>query len=143
MRERPDGTSRTISRNIRLHRLARGMTQAELGAALGITFQQVQKYERGRNRVSSSRLLRIAQILRVDVVTLLGVASNGVTSNGGANLAKSFAVAEASPIELIAEPQSLKLATIFASIEDKELRRALVAIAARVREIDGRARKGQ
>ena len=136
MRERPDGTNRTISRNIRLHRLARGMTQTELGAALGITFQQVQKYERGKNRVSSSRLLRIAHILKVDVLTLLGVANSGV-----ANGAEDFASGEASPLELIAEPQALRLATIFASIEDKELRRAVVAIAARVAGIDQHSSK--
>ena len=132
MRERPDGTNRTISRNIRLHRLARGMTQTELGAALGITFQQVQKYESGRNRVSGSKLLRIAHILRVDVQTLLG----------GVNGAEVFASAEASPVDLIAEPQALKLVTIFASIEDEELRRAVVAVAARVAGIDERGRRG-
>lgn len=97
MRERPDVTDRMISRNIRLHRLARGMTQAELGAALGITFQQVQKYESAANRVSSGRLLRIAQILKVDIRSLLGV------TNG----AEGFASAKSSPVDLIAEPQSL------------------------------------
>lgn len=138
MRERPDGTSRTISRNIRLHRLARGMTQAELGAALGITFQQVQKYERGRNRVSSSRLLRIAHILKVDVLTLLGVANDGAANGAG-----NFAAGEASPVDLIAEPQALRLATIFASIEDAELRRSLLAIAARLARVDRVSRKGR
>jgi len=128
MRERPDLANRTISRNIRLHRLARKMTQVELGAALGISFQQVQKYETGRNRVSSSRLLRIAHILNVDVLTLLGGAEG--FANGGPEL-----------VELIAEPQALKLATIFASIEDAELRRAVLAVAAGVAKIEERGRR--
>ena len=132
MRERVNAADRVISRNIRIHRLARKMTQVELGAALGISFQQVQKYESGRNRVSGSKLLRIAHILRVDVQTLLG----------GASGAEGFAGAEASPVDLIAEPQALKLVTIFASIEDEELRRAVVAVAARVAGIDERGRRG-
>src|SRR5689334_5408596 len=132
MRERVNAADRVISRNIRIHRLARKMTQVELGAALGISFQQVQKYESGRNRVSGSKLLRIAHILRVDVQALLG----------GMNGAEGFAGAEASPVDLIAEPQALKLVTIFASIEDEELRRAVVAVAARVAGIDERVRKG-
>jgi transcriptional regulator with XRE-family HTH domain len=131
MRERSNATDRTISRSIRLHRLARGMTQAELGAALGITFQQVQKYESGRNRVSSGRLLRIAHILKVDVRSLLG----------GTNGAENVPSDESSPVDLIAEPQSLRLATIFASIEDADLRRAVIAIAARLASVSQRTGK--
>ena len=131
MRERPNATDRMISRNIRVHRLARGMTQAELGAAIGITFQQVQKYESGRNRVSSGRLLRIAHVLKVDIRLLLG----------GTNGAEGIPAAESSPVDLIAEPQSLRLATIFASIEDADLRRSLLAIAARLASVSQRTGK--
>ena len=131
MRERPNTIDRMISRNIRLHRLARGMTQAALGAALGISFQQVQKYEGGGNRVSSSRLLQIAQVLKVDVRALLGVT----------NSAGDFPSAESSPVDLIAEPQSLRLATIFASIDDADLRRSLLVIAGRLASVSQRGSK--
>jgi transcriptional regulator with XRE-family HTH domain len=52
---------------VRTRRLALGMSQTELGEALGITFQQVQKYEKGTNRISTSRLQQIANILEVPI----------------------------------------------------------------------------
>ena len=54
-----------VGRNIRVHRLAKDMTQEALGEKLGVTFQQVQKYEKGTNRVGSGRLYEIAEILEV------------------------------------------------------------------------------
>ncbi|MDG6094057.1 helix-turn-helix domain-containing protein [Acetobacter sp. AN02] len=56
-----------IGARIRLRRMLLGMTQVELGEALGLTFQQVQKYERGTNRVSASRLAEIARALDVPI----------------------------------------------------------------------------
>ena len=56
-----------IGRQIRRLREAHGMSQAELGGRLGISFQQVQKYERGTNRISAGRLFEVAQILDVAV----------------------------------------------------------------------------
>lgn len=52
-----------VGRNIRLHRTRSGMTQAKLGAAIGVTFQQVQKYERGIDLVAASRLHEICKAL--------------------------------------------------------------------------------
>ena len=52
-----------IAKRVRALRLRRGLSQSELGTALGVTFQQVQKYERGTNRISASRLYRIAEAL--------------------------------------------------------------------------------
>jgi transcriptional regulator with XRE-family HTH domain len=57
-----------IGNRLRAQRVTMAMTQAEFGRRLGITFQQVQKYERGRNRVSASTLWKAAQILRVPLV---------------------------------------------------------------------------
>ncbi len=56
-----------IGRRVREARLVRGMSQTELGEALGITFQQIQKYERGLNRIGSGRLFKISQVLRLPV----------------------------------------------------------------------------
>jgi transcriptional regulator with XRE-family HTH domain len=52
-----------IARRVRALRLRRGLSQSELGSALGVTFQQVQKYEKGTNRISAGRLYRIAEAL--------------------------------------------------------------------------------
>jgi transcriptional regulator with XRE-family HTH domain len=60
-------TDALIGRNIRLHREERKMSQVELGAAIGVTFQQVQKYENATNRVPASRLLAISCALNVPV----------------------------------------------------------------------------
>lgn len=60
-----DAVDRRIGNRIKDRRLAIDMTQAGLGEAVGVTFQQVQKYERGVNRVSAARLQRIANVLGV------------------------------------------------------------------------------
>lgn len=56
-----------VGARVRLRRTLLGMSQDTLGKALGLTFQQIQKYERGANRMGSSRLFRIANLLQVDV----------------------------------------------------------------------------
>jgi transcriptional regulator with XRE-family HTH domain len=56
-----------IAKRVRALRLRRGLSQTELGEILGVTFQQVQKYERGTNRISAGRLDRIAEVLDVPV----------------------------------------------------------------------------
>jgi transcriptional regulator with XRE-family HTH domain len=63
----PDGLDSLIGQNIRRHREQRGVTQAGLGAAVGVTFQQIQKYELGKNRIAASRLYRIAWVLGVPI----------------------------------------------------------------------------
>jgi transcriptional regulator with XRE-family HTH domain len=57
-----------IGERIRFRRIRVGMSQEQLGKALGVTFQQIQKYEKGANRVSSSRLVRIAEVLECNVM---------------------------------------------------------------------------
>jgi transcriptional regulator with XRE-family HTH domain len=69
-----------VGTHIRVHRLAAGFTQEELGAKLGVTFQQVQKYEKGINRVGSGRLYQIAEILEVPVTSFLPARRNKKTS---------------------------------------------------------------
>ena len=72
-------TERDIGQRLKSFRLACHMSQMELGAALGVTFQQVQKYENGKNRLSGSRLLIAAEALRVSPSQLLG--GNGWGNN--------------------------------------------------------------
>ncbi|SOD99239.1 helix-turn-helix domain-containing protein [Caenispirillum bisanense] len=58
---------RHVGRRVRLRRTLLGLTQQELGEQIGVTFQQIQKYERGTNRISASRLWEIARVLKVPV----------------------------------------------------------------------------
>lgn len=66
-----------IGERVRTVRRLRKMSQTALGHELGITFQQVQKYEHGRNRLSAAQLLRVAAVLDIPVTELLGVESRG------------------------------------------------------------------
>ena len=69
MAKRPDLTDIDVGRRVRALRLERGMSQEKLACALDLTFQQVQKYEKGTNRIGAGRLQRIAGILEVPVST--------------------------------------------------------------------------
>jgi transcriptional regulator with XRE-family HTH domain len=62
-----DGIDKRVGDRVRMRRIMRKMTQTELGAKIGVTFQQLQKYEKGTNRIGASRLYRIAQILDTPV----------------------------------------------------------------------------
>ncbi len=63
----PHIVDRHVGRRVSEKRLAMGYSQSDLGRALGLTFQQVQKYEKGTNRISSSKLWEIAKFLNVDI----------------------------------------------------------------------------
>jgi len=68
----PDPIDVEVGRRIRLRRKALGISQSELAGALGVSFQQCQKYEKGANRVSASMLVRIAAKLETTVAALVG-----------------------------------------------------------------------
>ena len=67
MAENPDPVDVHVGGRVRLRRTLLGMSQEKLGAALGLTFQQIQKYERGTNRIGSSRLHQLSRVLDVPV----------------------------------------------------------------------------
>jgi transcriptional regulator with XRE-family HTH domain len=77
---------RAIGQRLRAYRLAVGMSQSEVGNHLGVTFQQIQKYEKGVNRLSGSRLVAVTELLRVKPEQLLG------TNGGGGPSQDEFAV---------------------------------------------------
>lgn len=64
---KPDPIDVHVGSRVRMRRTLLGMSQEKLGNALGLTFQQIQKYERGANRIGSSRLFKLSQILEVPV----------------------------------------------------------------------------
>lgn len=72
MTDAPDPLDMEIARRLKAARIARGISQAELGRSLGVTFQQVQKYERGYNRVSAANLMKCAAALDTSVAALCG-----------------------------------------------------------------------
>jgi transcriptional regulator with XRE-family HTH domain len=72
-----------VGARIRMQRMVRGFSQTELGKAVGVTFQQVQKYEKGTNRVSASRLQRVANVLEVTPDFFFEGAPAKVVGNSG------------------------------------------------------------
>jgi transcriptional regulator with XRE-family HTH domain len=79
----PDPIDKHVGGQVRMRRMMLDMSQEKLGDALGLTFQQVQKYEKGSNRISASRLQAIGQILQVDVPFFFdGAPGANVKTNG-------------------------------------------------------------
>jgi|SRR5215467_6088303 transcriptional regulator with XRE-family HTH domain len=112
----PDSIDRIVGRNIRICRLQKGLTQTELADALGLTFQQVQKYEKGTNRVGSGRLLRIATFLDVPVTALF---------KGSDEMADTD---KQSIFDQLESPHTSRLLQAFARIDHDGLRRSVVQL---------------
>lgn len=104
--ETPHPIDKAIGAKICALRLARGYNQSDLGRALGLTFQQIQKYEKGTNRVSGSKLWQTARFLDVDVRELFPPA-DGVESDAQA-LASAELGADRSAHELVRHYQAMK-----------------------------------
>jgi len=111
----PDPLDVMVGARIRIFRNHRGMSQGELAGKIGVTFQQVQKYEKGTNRVGASRLSRIASVLGVSVGELFE-----------ASATKS--AAERSPFRLLAERDALRVLTAFSRMTDPRVRRAIAKL---------------
>jgi transcriptional regulator with XRE-family HTH domain len=73
----PDGVDVILGRRLKSLRVTRGLSQTALGKVLGVSFQQIQKFERGAHRMRVSQVWRVAEALRVPVTELLGVARTG------------------------------------------------------------------
>ena len=113
---RPNSADIQIGASLRAHRLIMGMSQSDLARRLGVSFQQIQKYEKGMNRVGAGRLPQIAKIFDVPIGALFD--ANADTSrgkNGGS-----------APAKLIPDRNSLKLLTAFGDIAHRKVRHSLV-----------------
>jgi transcriptional regulator with XRE-family HTH domain len=113
--KRPSPVDVAVGRNVRLWRIARGLSQADLAKRLGITFQQVQKYEIGANRMSTGRLVKAAAILGVPMSAFF----EGVD--------------EREPMQaLLADNRAFRLAQAFAAIKNTTLRLTLVVLVEKI-----------
>ncbi len=124
----PNPTDRHVGSRVRMRRMMLGMSQEKLGDALGLTFQQVQKYEKGTNRIGASRLHQIARVLSVPVEFFYEGAPQveGAGSGGGG-------FAEAPPSGYVSDflttSEGLELIKAFIEIKDPKVRRKLVDLA--------------
>ena len=110
-----------VGQRIRARRMAQGMSQTELGNLLGVTFQQVQKYEKGVNRVGAGRLTKIAEVLGVPVGSFFTGKEMLVDGQ-----AKEGAGGEASPLKLLTISGAFRLLRAYSEIDDTNLRRSIV-----------------
>ena len=109
-----------LGRRIRARRLECGLSQTQLGKRLGVSFQQVQKYEQGANAVSSGRLEQISDLFEVPITFFYD--SNGVKRTGQAG------ITETALFDLLQRPDTLRVAKAFNRLSNQNLRRGLVRL---------------
>ena len=127
----PNIVDQHVGMRIRVRRKAVGLSQDKLAEALGLTFQQVQKYERGLNRVSASKLYDIARTLRASIPYFFeGLASTETVNRKDVSEPDSAEFL----YDLVMTPEGLELAALFPRIERRHRRLVLEMARALVRE---------
>jgi transcriptional regulator with XRE-family HTH domain len=121
----PQAVDPLVGSRIRMRRMMVGISQEKLGDACGITFQQIQKYEKGTNRIGASRLHQLARILEVPVEFFYEGATSDQNS-GGPSIVDQDA---RSITEFLATPEGLALVRAFMAVPEKRLRRRIVELA--------------
>jgi transcriptional regulator with XRE-family HTH domain len=122
----PNPVDRHVGSRVRMRRVLVGLSQEKLGESLGLTFQQVQKYEKGTNRIGASRLQQISRILGVPVEyffegapqTIERALSSGFEDNGDTAYVADF----------LATNEGIQLNKAFVRIKDAKLRRRVVEL---------------
>jgi transcriptional regulator with XRE-family HTH domain len=119
----PNAADGEVGESIRAHRLIAGMSQTDLANKLGVSFQQVQKYEKGVNRVGAGRLPQIAEIFNVPISALFNDYAETSSGRGKASTA---------PVKLITDPNVLRLLTAYSDITDRAIRRCIADLVERI-----------
>jgi transcriptional regulator with XRE-family HTH domain len=117
-RKHPDPKDVEVGRRVRAFRLNKGLSQEKLGDELGITFQQVQKYEKGVNRIGAGRLQRIAEILGVPVSEFFATSASEPSAG---NL-----------YELVDTAAALRLLRAYARIPDPQVKQAVTVLVEKI-----------
>jgi transcriptional regulator with XRE-family HTH domain len=124
-KKKPNPTDRHVGARVRMRRLMLDMTQTDLADGLGLTFQQVQKYEKGANRIGASRLQHIADILQVPISFFFD----------GAVEAGEFKAMEPKSLfisDFLASSEGVALVKAYMKIKDVKLRRCIVQLVEQV-----------
>jgi transcriptional regulator with XRE-family HTH domain len=117
--KRPNSTDAYVGSRVRMRRKMLGMSQEKLGEQLGITFQQVQKYEKGANRVGASRLQTISQVLEMPISYFFPqqpAAAGGMGESAQSDYISDFMMSS----------EGIELNRAFAQIKDPKLRRKVI-----------------
>ena len=124
----PNPVDKYVGSRVRMRRIMLGMSQEKLGEALGLTFQQIQKYEKGTNRVGASRLQQISEALQVPVSFLFDGGPSGVGGGFAENASPTYIA------DFLATSEGLALTRAFTRIPDAKLRRSIVDLVEQIAE---------
>jgi transcriptional regulator with XRE-family HTH domain len=124
----PNPTDKHVGSRVRMRRMMLGMSQEKLGDALGLTFQQVQKYEKGTNRIGASRLQQIAHFLQVPVSFFFEGAPDLPAGPAGMTDAPSPSYVA----DFLATSEGLALTKAFMRIKEPKLRRRIVDLVSQI-----------
>jgi transcriptional regulator with XRE-family HTH domain len=119
-KKQPNPIDVHVGQRVRLRRTILGISQEKLGDSLGITFQQIQKYEKGTNRISASRLQHIARTLSVPVPYFFEDQPPDQTGSTGTEADHHH------EMEFLTSPDAFRLNTAFPRIKDTKVRRAVI-----------------
>ena len=128
----PNPMEKHVGSRVRMRRMMLAMSQEKLGAALGLTFQQVQKYEKGTNRIGASRLQQISQILQVPVAFFFEGAPNALAPDGSSGSALSMAQID----DFVSDSDGLRLIRALMRIDNAALRRRIVMLVQEIADDD-------
>ncbi len=132
-KKKPNPIDIHVGSRVRLRRNMLGVSQEKLGESLGITFQQVQKYEKGTNRVGASRLQAISTILNVPVSFFFEDAP-GVPVGSAGGLAEASSTSFV--VDFLNSAEGLQLNRAFAKITDAKVRRKIVDLVKALADVD-------
>lgn len=119
--KKPNPIDVHVGSRLRLRRMMLGISQEKLGDKLGLTFQQIQKYEKGTNRIGASRLFRLSQVLDVNIQFFFDELELG--SDAGDGTSKTGQ--ESHVLEFLNSREGLELNKAFVQIGDQKVRRRL------------------
>jgi len=128
----PNPVDKYVGSRVRMRRIMLGMSQEKLGDALGLTFQQVQKYEKGTNRIGASRLQQISIILGVPVSFFFD-GSPGI-EDGAKGLPDSSSSVHV--VDFLSTTEGLQLNKAFVRIKDAKVRRRVVDLVSSLGEAE-------
>jgi len=121
---KPNPVDIHVGGRIRLRRMMSGLSQERLGEQMGLTFQQIQKYEKGANRVGASRLFQLAQVLDVPVSYFFDDLASEEDSQSPSGFAESKS--QDFVLEFLNSREGLELNRAFVKIQDPQIRRKII-----------------
>ena len=127
----PDPVDVHVGGRVRLRRMVLGMSQDALGKALGLTFQQIQKYEKGANRIGAGRLLQLSELLEVPIQFFY---DDYDTPIGAFGFAESGA--DDPFMELLHSQEGVELCRHYASIDDPTVRKRVLELVRSIAETE-------